>query len=75
MSLKNSKSAGKKKLLKRINSNKMERELGYYWVQWEEKDNWLIFWFNGGYWQCCAMGIIELNDKNILSIDEHKLRH
>jgi hypothetical protein len=53
----------------------MTRELGYYWVQWDIKDNWLIFWFNGGYWQCCAMGRIELNDKNILSIDEHRLYH
>ena len=53
----------------------MERELGYYWVQWEQKDNWLIFWFNGGYWQCCSMGRIELDNKYILSVDERRLRH
>jgi len=53
----------------------MERELGYYWVEWENKGNWLIFWFNKGYWQCCAMGSIELDDKYILSIDEQRLNH
>jgi hypothetical protein len=52
-----------------------ERELGYYWVEWETKDNWLIFWFNGGSWQCVAMGNIDLNDNNILSVDESKPKH
>ncbi len=51
----------------------MKRELGYYWVEYDTTDNWLIFWFNGGYWSCCAMGKIELNDEKILSIDERKL--
>jgi len=51
------------------------REFGYYWVEWETPDNWLIFWFNGGYWQCVAMGIISLTNKNILNVDERRLRH
>lgn len=49
------------------------RELGYYWVEWETKGNWLIFWFNKAYWQCTAMGKIELNDKYIIDVDEIKL--
>ena len=51
------------------------RELGYYWVEWEIKDNWLIFWFNGEYWNCVAMGKISIDNMKILTVDERKLNH
>lgn len=50
------------------------RELGYYWVEFMEKDNWLIFWFNGGYWQSLGE-IIKLDDPDILSVDPKRLQH
>ena len=61
--------------MKKHNKNDKTRQSGYYWVEWEDKGNWLIFWFNQGYWQCVAMGTIELNDDYILSVDETKLIH